>query len=158
MNLINDARVRIDVLVFSGTFFAQVNPRVAHMLREAATAGTKVRLCFGDPASDAVAVRGAEEGLGDSLAAKIRASLTYYRDLVGLENCALRLHGTTLYASIFRFDSTLLFNPHLWGQPASANPILHVRRTKEDGLFQRYEEGFEAVWRSARPWATQEKD
>lgn len=57
--------------------------------------------CFGDPAGRAVAVRGNEEGIGVALAAKIRASLTYYRPLVPEEGCEVRLHDTTLYNSLF---------------------------------------------------------
>ncbi|AJT69500.1 hypothetical protein T261_7903 [Streptomyces lydicus] len=45
------------------------------MLAERAAAGVRVRLCFGDPGGQAVVVRGREEGIGDTLAAKIRASL-----------------------------------------------------------------------------------
>jgi len=151
IRLLTGAERQIDVLVFSGTFFAQSNPRVAAMLRERAARGVRVRLC--DPASEAVELRGHEEGLGDSLAAKIKASLTYYRPLVDVEGCEVRLHGATLYASMFRYDDMLLVNPHIWGQPASANPLLHVRRREDHGVFDRYVDGFDAVWRSAKPWA-----
>ena len=143
----------IDVLVFSGTFFAQTNPHIARMLQERAQAGVKVRLCFGDPYGEAVAVRGREEGIGDTLAAKIRASLTYYRGLVGAPGCEVRLHDTTLYNSIFRYDDQLLVNPHIWGQPASANPLFQLRRTDGTDWYDRYTESFEAVWHTARPRA-----
>jgi transcriptional regulator with XRE-family HTH domain len=103
LGLLRDAVTQIDVLVFSGTFFAQSNPRVALMLKERALAGARVRLCFGDPGGEAVRIRGVEEGIGDTLAAKIRASLTYYRSLVGHPRCEVRLHDTTLYTSMFRY-------------------------------------------------------
>jgi hypothetical protein len=142
----------VDVLVFSGTFFAQTNPRVARMIADRAAAGTRIRLCFGDPAGAAVGTRDREERLHGNLAAKIRASLTYYRDLVGVDNCEVRLHDTTLYASIFRFDDQMIANPHIWGQPASANPVLHLRRAEASGWFDRYAESFDAVWNTAHPW------
>ncbi|MET9292287.1 XRE family transcriptional regulator [Streptomyces sp. NPDC003077] len=153
LSLLLGAMKQIDVLVFSGTFFAQTNPHIARMLRERAEAGVRVRLCFGDPSGEAVSVRGREEGIGDTLAAKIRASLTYYRDLVGHPGCEVRLHDTTLYNSLFRYDDHLMVNPHIWGQPASANPILQLRNTDGGEWFQRYGDSFEAVWASARPWA-----
>jgi transcriptional regulator with XRE-family HTH domain len=153
IRLLQDARHGVDVLVFSGTFFAQTNPGVAAMLRAAAERGVHVRLCFGDPRSEAVAKRGDEEGIGAALGAKIEASLTYYRGLTAVEGCDVRLHSSTLYASIFRYDNTLLFNPHIWGQPASANPVIHVRCTDAQGLFQHYERGFDTVWQTAMPWA-----
>jgi transcriptional regulator with XRE-family HTH domain len=153
LTLLREAHEWIDVLVFSGTFFAQSNPQVARMLAERAANGVRVRLCFGDPAGHAVAVRGHEEGIGDTLAAKIRASLTYYRPLLPEEGCEVRLHDTTLYSSLFRYDDDLLVNPHIFGQPASANPLLHLKRTDASGWFDSYRESFEAVSARARPWA-----
>jgi hypothetical protein len=155
--LLREARDRIDVLVFSGTFFAQSNPDVGRMLAARASCGVRVRLCFGDPAGRAVVIRGHEEGIGDSLSAKIRASLTYYRSLVPEEGCEVRLHDTTLYNSLFRYDDNLLVNPHIFGQPASANPILHLRRADTEGWFESYAASFEAVWSIARPWMPTEE-
>jgi transcriptional regulator with XRE-family HTH domain len=153
LTLLREARERIDVLVFSGTFFAQTNPHVAGMLAERAASDVIVRLCFGDPAGQAAVIRGNEEGIGDTLAAKIRASLTYYRPLVTEQGCEVRLHDTTLYNSLFRYDDQLLANPHVFGQPASANPVLHLRRADGAGWFASYTASFEAVWARARPWA-----
>ncbi|MFJ7276977.1 XRE family transcriptional regulator [Kitasatospora sp. NPDC098663] len=152
LSLLLEADQNIDVLVFSGTFFAQSNPRIATMLAQRAAAGVKVRLCFGDPQGRAVAIRGREEGIGDALAAKIRASLTYYRPLLGTPGCEIRLHDTTLYNSLFRYDDDLLVNPHVWGRPASANPLLHLQNDGRLGWFSGYASSFDAVWNSARPW------
>ncbi|MFI9275560.1 XRE family transcriptional regulator [Kitasatospora sp. NPDC052896] len=152
LSLLLESVTQIDVLVFSGTFFAQSNPRIATMLAQRAATGVKVRLCFGDPQGRAVAIRGREEGIGDTLAAKVRASLTYYRPLLGTPGCEIRLHDTTLYNSLFRYDDDLLVNPHVWGQPASANPLLHLQKDGELGWFDGYARSFDAVWDSARPW------
>lgn len=157
LQLLAEAREEIGVLVFSGTFFVQSNPRVAKMLSERATAGVRVRLCFGDPSGQAVVVRGREEGIGDTLAAKIRASLTYYRPLLPEPGCDVRLHDTTLYASLFRYDDDLLVNPHVWGQPASANPVLHIKRADATGWFDSYAQSFETIWAGARPWTPDEE-
>ncbi|GAA1890905.1 helix-turn-helix domain-containing protein [Streptantibioticus ferralitis] len=155
ISLLLGAVEQIDVLVFSGTFFAQSNPRVAAMLAERASDGVQVRLCFGDPEGRAVAIRDAEEGLGGTLAAKIKASLTYYRKLPGVPGCEVRLHDTTLYNSLFRYDDILMVNPHIWGQPASANPLLHLQRLDGSGWFDHYMASFDAVWETARPWAAE---
>ncbi len=153
VRLLQSAQEHIDVLVFSGTFFAQTNPRVAAMLAERADAGVQVRLCFGDPSGKAVAVRDEEEGIGGTLSAKIRASLTYYRKLIGTPGCEVRLHDTTLYNSLFRYDDALLVNPHVWGQPASANPLFELRRLGDDGWFDHYAGSFDAVWETPKPWS-----
>ncbi|MFF3243828.1 XRE family transcriptional regulator [Streptomyces sp. NPDC002870] len=152
LSLLHETQEQIDVLVFSGTFLAQSNPRVADMLTERAADGVRVRLCFGDPSGQAVANRGREEGIGDTLGAKIRASLTYYRPLLPAPGCEVRLHDTTLYNSLFRYDDNLLVNPHVFGQPASANPLLHLKRVDTSGWFDNYAQSFEAVWASARAW------
>ncbi|MFI6575396.1 XRE family transcriptional regulator [Nocardiopsis sp. NPDC050513] len=152
LTLLREATERIDVLVFSGTFFAQSNPKVAQMLTDRAANGVRIRLCFGDPDGEAVMLRGEEEGIGDTLAAKIRASLTYYRPLVGLTGCEIRLHDTTLYNSLFRYDQHLMVNPHVWGQPASANPLFQLDRTHAHTWFDHFTAGFEAVWNTSTPW------
>jgi len=156
LRLMTDAREHIDVLVFSGTFYAQTQPKVARMLADAAGRGAEVQLCFGAPDSDAVATRDQEEELGGTLAHKIRSALTYYRPLVGVEGCELRLHSTTLYASLFRYDDEIMVNPHAYGQPASANPTLHLRRLDDGQLVEHYIACFKRVWETAKPWNGEE--
>ena len=126
------------------------------MLADAAGRGAQVRLCFGDPDSDAVATRDREEELGGTLAHKIRSALTYYRPLAGVEGCELRLHSTTLYASLFRYDEEIMVNPHAYGQPASANPTLHLRRLDGGQLVDHYIACFKRVWETAKPWNGEE--
>lgn len=152
LQLMAAACKHIDVLVFSGTFYAQTQPRVAKMLADAADRGVHVRLCFGDPASEAVAIRDREEGLGGTLAAKIQSSLVYYRDLAITGTCEVRLHACTLYASLFRYDDDIIANPHAWGEPASANPCLHLRRLDGGQVAATYMDSFERVWATAKPW------
>jgi hypothetical protein len=94
----------------------------------------RIRLCFGDPSSDAVAVRDREEGLGGTLGAKIRSALTYYREIAASGESAVRLHGCTLYASLFRYDDEIIANPHAFGEAASANPVFHLRRLDGDTI------------------------
>jgi len=156
LRMMTDACEHIDVLVFSGTFYAQTQPRVASMLADAAGRGAEVRLCFGDPACDAVATRDREEGLGGTLAHKIRSALTYYRPLAGVDGCQMRLHSTTLYTSLFRYDDEIMANPHAFGEPASANPVLHLRRLDGGQLAGHYMACFERVWDTAKPWHGEE--
>jgi hypothetical protein len=156
LRLMTSAAEHIDVLVFSGTFYAQTQPKVAAMLAAAAERGIEVRLCFGDPASDAVATRDREEGLGGTLAAKIRSALTYYRPLGTVDGCQLRLHATTLYASLFRYDEEIMVNPHAYGEPASANPTLHLRRLDGGQIAGHYMACFDRVWDTAKPWYGEE--
>jgi transcriptional regulator with XRE-family HTH domain len=153
LRLLGEALENVDVLVFSGTFFAQTQPHVARMLTDAAGRGATVRLCFGDPESEAVAIRDREEGIAGTLAAKIRSALTYYEPLLDIDRCEVRLHSTTLYASLFRYDDEIMVNPHAYGKPASANPTLHLRMLDGARVAQHYLSSFERVWASAVPWS-----
>ncbi len=58
-----------------------------------------------------------------------------------------------LYNSLFRYGDQVLVNPHIWGQPASANPLLQLMRMAGTDWFDRYADSFDAVWNTARPWA-----
>ncbi|WP_344493584.1 helix-turn-helix transcriptional regulator [Nonomuraea monospora] len=153
LRLLSDVQQKVDVLVFSGTFFAQTQPKIARLLAETAARGVAIRLCFGDPNAQSVETRDREEGLGGTLAAKIRSSLTYYRSLPELDGCEMRLHSTTLYASLFRYDDDLLVNPHAYGEPASANPTFHFRRLDGGTMAEHYLSSFERVWAGAVPWS-----
>jgi hypothetical protein len=154
--LMDGARENIAVLVMSGTFYAQTQPRVAQLLAAASARGVRARLCFGDPRGEAVATRDREEGLGGTLAAKIRSSLTYYRQLAASGEADVRLHGCTLYASLFRYDDEIMVNPHAWGEPASANPVLHLRRLDGGQVAAHYMNSFDRVWDAAKPWHGEE--
>lgn len=64
----------------------------------------------------------------------------------------MRLHSATLYASLFRYDSDIIANPHVWGAPASLNPAMHLRRLDGGQVANHYMESFERVWDTAKPW------
>ena len=63
----------------------------------------------------------------------------------------MRVHGTTLYNSIYRFDTTMLVNAHVYGCNAYSAPVLQLRRRVKGGLFDTYLESFESVWALSRP-------
>ena len=152
VRLMAEAREEIAVLVMSGTFFQQTQPRVARQLAEASGRGVRVRLCFGNPSSEAVAIRDREEGIGGTLAPKVRSALTYYREAAASGDVDMRLHSCTLYASLFRYDDEIMVNPHAFGEPAVANPTLHLRRLDGGQVAAHYMSSFERVWDTAKPW------
>jgi hypothetical protein len=154
--MLDEAREDIAVLVMSGTFYQQTQPRIAIHLADAAERGVRVRLCFGDPAGEAVAIRDREEGIGGTLAAKVRSALTYYRRAAADGQVEMRLHAATLYASLFRYDEEIIVNPHAYGEPASANPALHLRRLDGGQVAAHYMSSYERVWDAAKPWHGEE--
>jgi transcriptional regulator with XRE-family HTH domain len=152
--LIDDAHSRIGVLVFAGLFLPEQQPRLVESLDAKGRAGAMISLLLGDPGSSAVALRGAEEAIGEAMAAKIHNVLTYYNRLAKTPGVSLRFHKTTLYNSIYRFDDEMLVNTHAFGFPAAHAPMLHLRRLSGGTLFDFYADSFDRVWSTGIPaWA-----
>ena len=121
------------------------------MVRNARPTATRCpsALALGDPDSDAVQRRGDEEGIGAGLAARIRISLSYLAPALDAAGVQARLHDTTLYASLYRFDDDLLVNTHVYGALAAQSPVLHLRRVPGGRLVDHYLTSIDRVWASA---------
>lgn len=150
-SLIDNAHDCIDVLVYAGLFLVDSHPDLAEALGEKARAGTRVRMLFGDPDSTIVEQRGQEEGIGEGLAARIRLSLKALESLIGAPGVELRQHTTPLYASLYRFDETVLVNIHVYGSPAPQNPVMQLQRVPGGRLFDHFMRAFDRVWDGAQP-------
>jgi hypothetical protein len=106
-----------------------------------------------DPYGRPLAVgRTAEEGI--PIAERILVALHYYQPLVGATGVGFRLHRTTLYNSIYRFDDDLLVNQHALGVHGYQAPILHIRAGGD--LAGIYERSFEAAWAAGVPYRPDE--
>lgn len=150
ISLIDGAEERIDMLAFAASFMHDALPDFVGRLETRATAGVQVRLLFGDPLSQAVAIRGDEEGIGESLRERCRLTWKYLRPLAGIRGIQLRQHGCTLYQSVFRFDNELLVNLHTFGAAASMSTVLRIH--KDSGpIANASTSAFEAVWELSHP-------
>lgn len=149
--LLESTQRRIDMLVYAGLFLVEQHPHLMSLLREKADTGTRIRLLLGDPDCGAVATRGDEEGIGAAFSAEVRNALAHYHPLDGCPGVDVRLHRTTLYASIFQFDDDLLVNPLVHGLLAAHSPLLHLRRLGPGDLFETYIMSFERIWQDASP-------
>ncbi|MFI6321556.1 XRE family transcriptional regulator [Nonomuraea sp. NPDC050556] len=145
--LFSSATSEIGILVYSGTFIHD-DAGLLRLLADRARAGARVRILLGDPSSDEVAQRGIDEGVGDSMAERCRAAISWYRRVEGAE---LRLHRTVLYNSIYRADDQLLVNTHAYGQPAGDAPVLHLRHVPGGDMVGVYLASFEKTWDGAVP-------
>ncbi|MCO5968250.1 XRE family transcriptional regulator [Actinoallomurus soli] len=148
--LFSQAEREIGILVYSGLFLAE-DIGILRILAAKANAGVAVRILLGDPNSPHVAERGADEGVDEAMAAKIRNSMVLYQALRDVDGVEMRLHKTILYASIYRADDDLLINPHAYGITASNAPVLHVRHLEQDDMASIYADSFERVWWRAHP-------
>ncbi|WP_179666216.1 XRE family transcriptional regulator [Nocardioides thalensis] len=149
--LLERATDQVDLLAFAGSFFHDALPDFAEQLAAKARHGVRVRLLFGDPESPALELRGREEGIGDLLVSRCRLTWAYWMPFLQQPGIDARQHGSTLYASLFRFDDTVLANVHALGAPASHSPVLHLRKVAGGRLFTHYMSSFEKTWEAAVP-------
>ena len=152
VSLIEDAQGSFDLLTYAGLFLPETVELVPRLIRKA-NQGVRIRALFGDPDSRAVALRGDEERLGEGMAHRIRLSLRYFEEARGAPGLDLRLHDTTLYATLFRSDDTVLVNTHVHGAPAAQSPVLHLHRVPGGRVFDHYLASFDRVWADARSLA-----
>ncbi len=73
-------------------------------------------------------------------------ALAYYRPLLDVDGVEFRLHATSLYNSIFRYDNDMLVNQHIYGTYGYIAPILHLRKKPGGDLFDTYMRSFDRVW------------
>lgn len=139
-----------DLLAYAASFLPE-HVDIVPRLIDRARRGVRIRVLLGDPQSAAVALRGEEEGFGDGVAHRIQLSLHYFQEALVVPGFELRLHATTLYASLFRADSAVLANIHVFGSPASQSPVLHLQRIPGGRVFDHYMRSFDRVWDSAKP-------
>lgn len=148
--LIDDCVESFDFLAFAGLFLPEQNDAFVDRLVTKAHDGVRVRLLVGDPQGQAVATRGLEEGTGDGMAQRSRLVLRYLTEGIETPGFDIRLHDTTLYASIYRSDETALVNTHIYGSPASHNPVLHLHRIPGGRIFDQYMRSFDKIWADAK--------
>jgi len=141
----------IDILVYAANHLHESIPGFVDLLVDKAREGCQVRVTVGDPTSPNVAARGAEERFGLGIQSRCELALMYYQPLADRSGAEVRMHGTTLYNSIYRSDQELLVNSHLWGINAFGAPIWHLRQTQSGSMAKSYLQSFEAVWEQSRP-------
>jgi hypothetical protein len=148
LRLFSSAQQEIGILAYAALFLAE-DDGILRAIADRARAGVHIRILLGNPDSPHVAERGAGEGIGDAIAAKIRNALALYEALSEIESTEIRIHSTTLYASIYRADHDLLVNTHVYGATASHAPLIHVRHTAPGDVAETYLASFNRIWDEA---------
>ncbi|WP_206061247.1 helix-turn-helix domain-containing protein [Nonomuraea basaltis] len=151
LDLLINAHDEIWLFANANLFLPEENPESIDILARKAAQGATVRIMMGDPDSPEMALRGVEERLYDAIPGRIRMALTYYAPLVGIAGVAFRLHRTSLYNSIFRYDDQMLVNQHIYGTYGYLAPTLHLRRLEGADFFDTYVHSFERVWEASYP-------
>jgi transcriptional regulator with XRE-family HTH domain len=148
-SLFAQATTEVDLLVYSGGFLIEAH-NLIDTIEVKAAGGTTFRVLLGDPRCEAVRLRSKDEGL-PSLPERCRSSQEYLRHVADLPGVHIRIHQTTLYASQYRFDESMLVNSHTYGSYAAQAPVLHLRRVPGGRLFNYYDRAFERVWATGEP-------
>jgi transcriptional regulator with XRE-family HTH domain len=148
--LFGSAGREIGVLAYSALFLAE-DAGMLQILAAKGRSGVAVKIALGDPDGPNVAERGAEEGIGDAMAARIRNALALYRPLRAAPNVEIRLHRAVLYTSIYRADDEVFINPHVYGIPAAQAPVFCLRGDQDGDMTAVYLGSFQRVWDDAVP-------
>lgn len=151
LDLLTQAGEKVWLFANASLFLPEDNPDSIAILKDKAASGVEVRIMMGDPDAPEMALRGVEERLYDAIPARIRMALTYYSPLVEVPGVEFRLHRTSLYNSIFRYDGEMLINQHIYGTYGYIAPILHLKRMEGGDFFDTYIRSFERVWEVASP-------
>lgn len=145
------AEESIDIMVYAALFLHEQISDWNDLLRARAERGVHIRVLIGDPACDAVHVRGEEECFGHGIESRCRLARLHYQPLSRTAGITVAQHSTTLYNSVYRADDQMYVNTHLYGVNAYGNPLLHLRRESGGGLFDAYAASVDAVWKTSQP-------
>jgi transcriptional regulator with XRE-family HTH domain len=149
--MLDRVRTNVDLLGYAMLFFPEQHPGLAQILSEKCASGLRVRVALADPDGAEVKARDALEGLGGTLPARIRSTMSHLGPLlsnIGVEIC---YHDIPLYNALYRFDDQMLITPYLYKLHGYQHPLLHVKRLGPAGLFECYAQQFEAIWNESRP-------
>ncbi|WP_174188477.1 helix-turn-helix domain-containing protein [Nocardia barduliensis] len=152
LKLFDQTTEQLDILVYAGMFLTD-DTALLTQLQQKARRGTSVRIMLGDPRCAEVKRRTEEEQIGKgAIAAKIRNVLAFFKPVIHEPGIEFRLHKTTLYNSIYRFDSQMIVNMHVHGRMAPQAPAMHIRQLSEGSLFDVYTQSFNDIWRMSKPY------
>jgi transcriptional regulator with XRE-family HTH domain len=92
-SLLDTAQRHVDVLAYAALWLWDTVPEFAERVATKSGAGANVRVCLGDPDSDAVALRGREEGDAEGMASRSRIAANYARAIQRVDVNAVRQSG-----------------------------------------------------------------
>lgn len=152
--LLSAARERIDLLDYTLAHILD-SPGITEALKDKARAGCQIRILLSSRDSTHLALAEAEHGHPPSLtgipaaASDIDRALGRLQPLLGIPNLDARTFIASRFNTILRFDEQMLLTLHLYGLPPVSAPLLHLRRTGRDGLFEQFACHYDAIWDDA---------
>lgn len=146
----------VEILTTDLRWFLENHPVLGAEMNCHALEGARVHLTLLD--SDLADSTSTPEAL--ETAAAVRRTLAFLDPMLDIDraiNSQIRLHsGSPL--TIYRFGSEMLVHHALSGLPDSLAPAWHLRRTVEDGPFDRYLVHLRHVWTNSSPVPKHRRD
>ena len=89
----------------------------------------------------------------------MQRTLGYLQPLLDVEHVDVRSYVAERVNSILRVEDEMLVTLALRGVPTDYEPVLHLRRRSQDGLFDRFAYHYESIWtQAASPLITHDAD
>ncbi|MFF2080200.1 DUF5919 domain-containing protein [Kitasatospora sp. NPDC058162] len=149
--LIAEARSEVFLAGFTNYFVWLEQPALLQTLRRKAENGCRIRFLLGDPDSDTTRRREQIEDVALTVSTRIRVSLENLAKLSDTAGVEARFSAPEdgpnhVSLSVFRFDEHALVTPHLARTVGHDSPLMHLRRSGENGMFDRFAEHIEELW------------
>jgi hypothetical protein len=90
-SLLDAAERHVDVLAYAALWLWDTVPEFAERVELKIARGASVRICLGDPSSEAVLLRGQEEGIDGEMAGRCRLAIKYAQGVHYVDSDAVRL-------------------------------------------------------------------
>lgn len=135
----------IDILAYNGLFLLE-DPATLELIAARADDGVQIRILLSDPEFPAAVHSSTDDSPSGYVAAHIRHAHDLLSRLVAHNGVECRFHRRIPYTSIYRAGDQLLASPHIYGLPASAAPVLRLRRHADAALFAAYVDSFDRSW------------
>ncbi|MDT0266429.1 DUF5919 domain-containing protein [Streptomyces sp. DSM 44915] len=155
-DLTRTATEGITLAGYTSYFLWLDQPAYVETLRRKAEEGCRVRFLIGDPEGEVTRLREEVEDVALSVSTRIRITLEHLARLNAAPGVEARYSAAEdamnhVSLSVFRFDGDALVTPHLARAVGHDSPMLHLRRQADGGLFDRFTEHVEDLWRRGRP-------
>ncbi|MEV7025322.1 DUF5919 domain-containing protein [Kitasatospora sp. NPDC093558] len=152
--LIAEARSDIFLAGYTNYFVWLEQPALLRTLRRKAENGCRVRFLLGDPDSDTTRRREQIEDVTLTVSTRIRVTLENLAKLADTEGIEAGFSAPEdgpnhIGLSVFRFDDHALVTPHLARAVGHDSPLMHLRRSEEGGMFDRFADHVEELWSRA---------
>ncbi|MEU9074122.1 DUF5919 domain-containing protein [Kitasatospora sp. NPDC048538] len=153
--LIAEASADVFLCGYTNYFVWLEQPALLQTLRRKAESGCRIRFLLGDPGSETTRRRELIEDVALTVSTRIRVTLENLGKLSDTEGVEARFSAEEdgpnhVGLSVFRFDDHALVTPHLARAVGHDSPMMHFRRSEENGMFDRFSEHAEELWSRGR--------